>query len=749
LKAARRFILVALLVMAAARPTPAQNTVAPAKPGAPAQPACEPVNPGATEEARRLLKMICAVSGNAVLSGHHNFPNHLSKHSDYAAEVTGKYPYIWGSDFGFAAEGKDAITGRDAMIEEAKRQHAAGSIITLMWHVVRPVDREPNGWKESVQNKLTDFEWSELITPGANLHRRWLAQIDTAAGYLKRLEEAKIPVLWRPYHENNGNWFWWGGRQGQNGFIALYRMTYDRLVNHHHLNNLIWVWNANAPTSPKVGAYADFYPGPQYCDILAADVYGEFKQAYHDDLVALAKGKPVALGEVGRAPTPEILKAQPKWAWFMIWADLFRMNRPEVVRALFADARTRSRGEALPWPIPVNYDEAQVGTYTLPDPLVLANGKVVRNASTWYKKRRPEIIQLVESSMHGRSPARPPAMSFEVFDKGTPALGGKAVRKQVTVYFTKDKTGPKMNLAVYLPAGARKRAPLLLCLNFGANSSSIDDEGIKPGEVWGRDRKKAPAPRGMGFGRLRVNDILERGFGVAAVYYGDIEPDFPGGAPLGVRGLFLKPGETEPAPDEWGAISAWAWGLSRAMDYLETDKGVDAKRVAILGVSRLGKTVLWAGARDPRFALVIASCSGEGGGSLSRRNYGETVKHLNRNFGYQFAGNYQKFGEQVDQLPVDAHMLLALIAPRPVLLQTGDQDRWSDPKGEFLAAVAAEPVYRLLGKQGLGTDQMPPAGQPILHTIGYYMHAGGHGTVPSDWEQFLRFMEMHLRPGRK
>jgi hypothetical protein len=306
-----------------------------------------------------------------------------------------------------------------------------------------------------------------------------------------------------------------------------------------------------------------------------------------------------------------------------------------------------------------------------------------------------------------------------------------------------------MDLAVYLPAGARKRVPLLLCLNFGANSSSIDDEGIKAGEVWGRDRKKVPAPRGMGFGRLRVNEILERGFGVAAVYYGDIEPDFPGGAPLGVRGLYLKPGETEPAPDEWGAISAWAWGLSRAMDYLETDKGVDAKRVAILGVSRLGKTVLWAGARDPRFALVIASCSGEGGGALSRRNYGETVKHLNRNFSYQFAGNYQKFGEQVDQLPVDAHMLLALIAPRPVLLQTGDQDRWSDPKGEFLAAVAAEPVYRLLGKQGLGTDQMPPAGQPILHTIGYYMHAGGHGTVPSDWEQFLRFMEMHLRPGRK
>jgi hypothetical protein len=156
--------------------------------------------------------------------------------------------------------------------------------------------------------------------------------------------------------------------------------------------------------------------------------------------------------------------------------------------------------------------------------------------------------------------------------------------------------------------------------------------------------------------------------------------------------------------------------------------------------------VAWAGSHDTRFALVIASCSGEGGASLSRRNYGETVKHLNARFGYQFCANYQKFGDHVDQMPVDANMLLALIAPRPVLLQTGDRDFWSDPKGEFLAAVAAGPVFRLLGKQGLDTSSMPPAGQPILHTVGYFMHAGGHGTIPSDYEQFLKFMEMHLRP---
>ena len=399
--------------------------------------------------------------------------------------------------------------------------------------------------------------------------------------------------------------------------------------------------------------------------------------------------------------------------------------------------------------IPVNYDEAQVGTYALPDPLLLAGGEKVRDAKTWFQKRRPEIVRLFEENQFGRSPGRPAGMSFDVFDKGTPAFDGRAVRRQVTVYFSGDKAGPKMQLLMYLPAAARQPVPLLLNLSFTANSSVVDDPGVKPGEVWNRDRKRVPAPQGRNFGRTNVAPFLAEGIGVATIYYGDIDPDFQGGVHHGVRALYLKPGQTEPAPDEWGTIAAWAWSLSRAMGYLETDKGVDAKRVAILGASRLGKTVLWAGAHDPRFALVIASCSGEGGAALSRRNYGETIKHLTApsRYPYQFAANYQKFGDRVDQLPVDAHMLLALLAPRPVLLQTGDTDTWSDPKGEFLAAVAAGPVYQLLGKQGLATDQMPLAGQPILNTLGYYMHAGGHGTIPSDWDQFLKFMHLHLQEG--
>jgi hypothetical protein len=401
--------------------------------------------------------------------------------------------------------------------------------------------------------------------------------------------------------------------------------------------------------------------------------------------------------------------------------------------------------------IPVNYTESRSGEYTLTNPLKLANGEAVSDAETWYQKRRPEIIRLFEENQYGRSPERPKDMSFDVFDKGTLAFEGKAIRKQVTIYFSKDKSGPKMDLLIYLTKDTNKPVPLLLNVGFTANSLIVDDPGVKQGTIWNRNKQKVPAERRFRFGGLNVLPVLEKGFGIATVYYGDIDPDFLGGVQYGVRKLYLKPGQTEPASDEWGSIAAWGWGLSRALDYFETDEKIDAKRVALFGISRLGKTVLWAGARDTRFAMVIASCSGEGGAALSRRNYGETIKHLTAptRYPYQFCANYQKYGDHVDKFPVDAHMLLALIAPRPVLLQTGNQDKWSDPKGEFLAAVAAEPVYRLLGKQGLGTDQMPPAGKAILNTIGYYMHDGGHGTRPSDWDVFLKFMQMHLQPARE
>ncbi len=395
--------------------------------------------------------------------------------------------------------------------------------------------------------------------------------------------------------------------------------------------------------------------------------------------------------------------------------------------------------------IPVNYDEAKTGPYTLPDPLVLVDGTRVRDAKTWTTRRRPEIVRVFEEQQFGRSPGRPAGLRFDVFDKGTPALNGTATRRQVTIVFSPAPGAPKADLLIYLPANARGPVPLLLNISFNANSTTIDDPGLKPGEVWDREKKTRVPATARPLGAFNPAPFLAQGIGVATMYYGDIEPDFAEGFPHGVRKHFLKPGQTAPAPDEWGAIAAWGWGLSRAMDYLETDKGVDAKRVAIVGISRLGKTVLWAGARDPRFAMVIASCSGESGAALSRRTYGETVKHMTTRFGYQFAANYAGYGDRLDALPVDAHMLIASIAPRPLLLQTGDKDGWSDPKGEFLAAVAAGPVYTLLGKEGLGTDQIPPVGTPVFHTLGYVMHDGGHGTIPGDWDLFLQFMQMHFQ----
>jgi len=392
--------------------------------------------------------------------------------------------------------------------------------------------------------------------------------------------------------------------------------------------------------------------------------------------------------------------------------------------------------------IKVNYDEAKVGTYTLPDPLTLANGKKVTTAKVWNEVRRPEIVKLFEENQYGAPKKLLPESHFKTFEGPTPAFEGKAIRKQATLYFSKDENGPKVDVLMYLPPeAATKPVPLLLNVGFSANSSAVDDPGVKPGEVWGRDKKRVPAPT-RGIGRLNVLPILAKGFGVATIYYGDIDADFLGGVSLGVRGIY-----SEPAANEWGSISAWAFGLSRVLDFLETDKQVNAKKVALFGVSRLGKTVMWTGARDPRFAMVIASCSGEGGAALSRRNYGETIAHLTAptRYPYQFAANYAKWGDRVNEFPVDAHMLVALIAPRPVLLQTGTTDGWSDPKGEFLAAVAAEPVFKLLGAKGLGTDVMPEPGTPILNTLGYFEHVGGHGSLPADWDVFLKFMEMHLK----
>jgi hypothetical protein len=386
-----------------------------------------------------------------------------------------------------------------------------------------------------------------------------------------------------------------------------------------------------------------------------------------------------------------------------------------------------------------NYDESKVGAYTLPDPLVLQNGKPVRDAETWFKLRRPELLQLYESEIYGRVPARAPEATFKVVEADANALGGLAVRKLVEIHFSGQPEGSNVHLHVYLPAKAAGPVPLLLHLVFFGNPPvSGPASNAAPSGPGGRPAFRETGP---------LTNILARGYGYATFRYTEVQPDSSNTCSSGVIKLALKPGQTKPAPDEWGTISAWAWGASRVLNYLATDPAVDARRVALIGHSRLGKTVLWTGAQDPRFALVFSSCAGEMGSALARRDFGETVDDMAANFPWQFAGNFQKYSGHWNDLPVDAHTLIALNAPRPVFITGGTQDQWADPRGEFLAAVAAGPVYRLLGKTDLGTSEGPPLDTPLITgDLGFHYHTGGHTITPADWNAFLDFADKYLKP---
>lgn len=398
--------------------------------------------------------------------------------------------------------------------------------------------------------------------------------------------------------------------------------------------------------------------------------------------------------------------------------------------------------------IPVNYTEARAGWFELPDPLACEDGTLVSDVEIWRSQRRPEILQMLESKQYGRVPPQSETMRFELFDVGSPAFDGKALRKQITIYFDGGQQH-YLDLLVYLSAEAEGPVPILINIGWIANHLAVEDEGVKPGRRWNpATGEYEPAEEAPPFFRLEVVPmLLERGYGIAHFNYNDVEPDHLDGFSSGIRHHYLKEGQSEPAPDEWGSIAAWGWGISRVIDYFETDPDIDEKRVAITGVSRLGKTVLWAGARDERVACVLASVSGSGGASLNRRNYGERLAHLlaPTRFPYWFAGGLTEWVGREAEAPWDSHMILALIAPRPVLLQTGNTDRWSDPYGEFVAARAATPVYHLFGLKGIEDYPQPPVGEPIMNTLGYLMHDGGHGMVPGDWPVFLDFMDKHLR----
>jgi hypothetical protein len=295
---------------------------------------------------------------------------------------------------------------------------------------------------------------------------------------------------------------------------------------------------------------------------------------------------------------------------------------------------------------------------------------------------------------------------------------------------------------------------VFLGLSFYGNASVESDPSIPLPQGWMRptrssavvNNRATESLRGMSADRWPLALILKRGYGVATFYYGDMEPDHIEGWRDGIRGYALKlAGRTERAADEWGALGAWAWGLSRALDYLETNPAVDARRVAVFGHSRLGKTALWAGAQDQRFAMVISNDSGEGGASLARRNFGENIAYSIAHASWRYCDRFRDYIGRAGELPFDQHMLLALIAPRPIYISSATEDGLADPKGEFLSAVHAEPVYRLFGKRGVDTSRWPPPDQPVGQSIGYHLRTGPHAITTYDWEQFLDRADGHLK----
>lgn len=382
----------------------------------------------------------------------------------------------------------------------------------------------------------------------------------------------------------------------------------------------------------------------------------------------------------------------------------------------------------------VNYDESKIPHYDLPPLLVTAEGKTIKTPEEWRNIRRPQILALFSNLVYGcvPKPQSPIKTEFEVKKTDPEFMGGKATRKDVQIRFSNDKGKAEMLVLVFVPNKATKPVPAFMKHSF--NNTKSRDFNAHPTRP-GRLRNGWP-----------LGEFFDRGYAFVAVYQQDLvghnEVEFL----KGIHPLFYKKGQSFPKAREWGVLSTVAWGAMRAMDYLQTDSDVDHKRVAIMGHSKMGKAALWTAAQDERFALAISAQSGCAGAALWRRRSGETLEKMVTRFPYWLCRNAWKFVNLEDDLPVDQHMLLACIAPRPIYVHSGVEDTWADPRGEYLSAYHASEVYRLLGKRGLTSESSPPVGEAIIESnVGYHIRKGGHSIEMYDWQRFLEFADYHLK----
>jgi hypothetical protein len=395
-----------------------------------------------------------------------------------------------------------------------------------------------------------------------------------------------------------------------------------------------------------------------------------------------------------------------------------------------------------------NYDESKVPAYSLPDPLVMSDGTPVDSVDAWTKQRRAEVLELFKQHVYGTMPDA--TVPFQVQSKTEPfeILSGRGVAQEVELQMERGAKSIKVRILTIRPSQTSGPVPFFIGYNFLGNHTVIANSDVTLARAKTRDGKWAQAKestRGERTSRWDVGQILDAGMGLVTAFYDDVDPDAYDKFQNGVHALYP---ELQARPDNWTSIGGWAWCLSRILDHLETDKHFDAKRAMVFGHSRLGKTSLWAGATDPRFAIVISNNSGCGGAALARRHFGETVDRITTVFPHWFCAKHNDYRENENAMPVDQHMLISLMAPRPVYIASAQGDQWADPKGEFLSGYHAQPVYKLLGEEGGLPEEMPAVDQPIGNRIGYHMRSGKHDVKAYDWTQYIKFAKRHLAGDR-